>query len=89
MKSAGSLCSAQRTPVALDNVLGIRPLNKGYGTAGPIVECVPGRARRGVAQPLGSAALDADAKQSDFCMYLAVIVPGGLSLAAIRHRSVR
>jgi divalent metal cation (Fe/Co/Zn/Cd) transporter len=38
------------------------------------------RAKRGVAQQLGSAALQADAKQADFCMYLAAIVLGGLVL---------
>jgi divalent metal cation (Fe/Co/Zn/Cd) transporter len=37
------------------------------------------RAKRGVARQLGSAALHADAKQADFCMYLAAIVLGGLA----------
>ena len=38
------------------------------------------RAKRGVARQLGSAALHADAKQADFCMYLAAILLGGLAL---------
>jgi divalent metal cation (Fe/Co/Zn/Cd) transporter len=38
------------------------------------------RAKRDVAQQLGSAALHADAKQADFCRYLAAIVLGGLAL---------
>lgn len=37
-------------------------------------------AKRGVARQLGSAALHADAKQADFCMYLAAILLGGLAL---------
>jgi divalent metal cation (Fe/Co/Zn/Cd) transporter len=37
-------------------------------------------AKRGVARQLSSAALHADAKQADFCMYLAAIVLGGLAL---------
>src|ERR1017187_10443391 len=38
------------------------------------------RAKRDVARQLGSTALHADAKQADFCMYLAAIVLGGLAL---------
>ena len=38
------------------------------------------RAKREVARQLSSAALHADAKQTDFCMYLAAIVLGGLAL---------
>ena len=37
-------------------------------------------AKGNVAQQLGSAALHADAKEADFCMYLAAIVLGGLAL---------
>jgi len=38
------------------------------------------RAKRDVARQLDSAALHADAKQADFCMYLAAIVLSGLAL---------
>ena len=38
------------------------------------------RAKRELARQLSSAALHADAKQTDFCMYLAAIVLGGLAL---------
>jgi divalent metal cation (Fe/Co/Zn/Cd) transporter len=58
-----------------------------HSIAGIIVACASlvampllARAKRGVARQLGSAALHADAKQADFCMYLAAIVLGGLGL---------
>ena len=38
------------------------------------------RAKQDVARQLGSGALHADAKQADFCMFLAAIVLGGLAL---------
>lgn len=40
------------------------------------------RAKRRVAAGLSSRALDADATQTDLCMYLAAIVLGGLLLNA-------
>ena len=40
------------------------------------------RAKRGVASSLKSAALRADAKQTEFCMYLSAILLGGLVLNA-------
>lgn len=40
------------------------------------------RAKRRVAVALGSRALEADATQTDLCMYLSVIVLGGLALNA-------
>jgi divalent metal cation (Fe/Co/Zn/Cd) transporter len=42
----------------------------------PLLAC----AKRDVARQLGSVALHADAKQANFCMYLAAIVLGGLAL---------
>jgi divalent metal cation (Fe/Co/Zn/Cd) transporter len=39
-----------------------------------------GRAKRDVAQQLNSAAMRSDAKQADFCLYLSVILLGGLIL---------
>jgi divalent metal cation (Fe/Co/Zn/Cd) transporter len=39
-----------------------------------------GRAKRSVARQLGSAALHADARQADFCLYLSAILLGGLVL---------
>lgn len=41
------------------------------------------RAKRRVGFALGSAAMHADAKQADFCMYLSAIVLGGLLLNAV------
>jgi divalent metal cation (Fe/Co/Zn/Cd) transporter len=41
------------------------------------------RAKRQVAASLGSRALQADATQTDLCMYLSVIVLGGLALNAL------
>ena len=41
------------------------------------------RAKRGVARSLGSRALEADATQTDLCVYLSAIVLGGLALNAL------
>jgi divalent metal cation (Fe/Co/Zn/Cd) transporter len=41
------------------------------------------RAKRKVGTLLGSAAMHADAKQTDFCMYLSAILLGGLLLNAL------
>jgi divalent metal cation (Fe/Co/Zn/Cd) transporter len=41
------------------------------------------RAKRKVAAALGSAAMHADAKQTDFCVYLSAILLGGLLLNAL------
>jgi len=41
------------------------------------------RAKRRVAGPLGSAALSADARQTDFCAYLSAILLAGLLLNAL------
>ena len=41
------------------------------------------RAKRRVGTLLGSAAMHADAKQTDFCMYLSAILLGGLLLNAL------
>ena len=41
------------------------------------------RAKRKVATALGSAAMHADAKQTDFCVYLSTILLGGLLLNAL------
>jgi divalent metal cation (Fe/Co/Zn/Cd) transporter len=41
------------------------------------------RAKRQAAASLGSGALRADARQSEFCMYLSAIVLGGLLLNAL------
>ena len=45
-----------------------------------IVMPVLARAKRKVAREIGSAALHADAKQTEFCMYLSVILVAGLAL---------
>jgi len=41
------------------------------------------RAKRRVGTALGSAAMHADAKQTDFCVYLSAILLGGLLLNAL------
>ncbi len=41
------------------------------------------RAKRAVARAIGSAALSADARQTDFCTYLSAILLGGLLLNAV------
>jgi divalent metal cation (Fe/Co/Zn/Cd) transporter len=41
------------------------------------------RSKRRVATALGSRALEADAKQTDLCMYLSAILLGGLLLNAV------
>jgi divalent metal cation (Fe/Co/Zn/Cd) transporter len=41
------------------------------------------RAKRKVGNALGSAAMRADAKQTDFCVYLSAILLGGLLLNAL------
>jgi len=41
------------------------------------------RAKRRVARALGSAAMHADARQTDFCVYLSAILLGGLLLNAL------
>jgi divalent metal cation (Fe/Co/Zn/Cd) transporter len=51
--------------------------------AAMVVMPVLGRAKRGVARELGSAAMHSDAKQADFCMYLSAILLGGLALNAL------
>jgi divalent metal cation (Fe/Co/Zn/Cd) transporter len=44
-----------------------------------IVMPIPARAKKRVADDLGSAAMKLDAKQTDFCVYLSVISLAGLS----------
>jgi divalent metal cation (Fe/Co/Zn/Cd) transporter len=41
------------------------------------------RAKRTVATGIGSAALEADARQTDFCLYLSAILLAGLMLNAL------
>ena len=41
------------------------------------------RAKRNVGRAMGSAAMNADAKQTEFCAYLSVILLGGLLLNAV------
>jgi divalent metal cation (Fe/Co/Zn/Cd) transporter len=48
-----------------------------------VVMPVLSRAKRRVGTSLGSAAMHADAKQTDFCMYLSAILLGGLLLNAL------
>src|ERR1039457_3754242 len=48
-----------------------------------VVMRLPARAKRQAAASLGSGALRADARQSEFCMYLSAIVLGGLLLNAL------
>ena len=41
------------------------------------------REKRKVAAAIGSGAMEADAKQTDFCFYLSFILVGGLALNAL------
>jgi divalent metal cation (Fe/Co/Zn/Cd) transporter len=61
-----------------------------HSIAGIILACVSlvimpllSRAKRRVGSSLGSAAMDADAKQTEFCAYLSAILLGGLILNAM------
>jgi divalent metal cation (Fe/Co/Zn/Cd) transporter len=61
----------------------------GHSLAGIILACVSlvvmpllARAKRAVSRDLGSAAMHADARQTDFCVYLSAILLGGLTLNA-------
>ena len=47
-----------------------------------VVMPILARAKRGVAVGIGSAAMEADARQTDFCLYLSVILLAGLVLNA-------
>jgi divalent metal cation (Fe/Co/Zn/Cd) transporter len=51
--------------------------------ASVVVMPVLARAKRRVARRMGSAALAADARQTDLCAYLSVILLGGLALNAL------
>jgi divalent metal cation (Fe/Co/Zn/Cd) transporter len=51
--------------------------------AAVIVMPVLARAKRRVAVGIGSGAMTADSKQADFCMYLSIILLGGLLLNAL------
>lgn len=48
-----------------------------------VVMPILSRAKRGVGRALGSAAMHADAKQTELCMYLSAILLGGLLLNAL------
>jgi divalent metal cation (Fe/Co/Zn/Cd) transporter len=61
-----------------------------HSTAGIVLACASlivmpllSRAKRKVGRALGSAAMHADAKQTDFCMYLSAILLVGLLLNAL------
>jgi divalent metal cation (Fe/Co/Zn/Cd) transporter len=48
-----------------------------------IVMPIPSRAKKKVGNALGSAAMKADARQTDFCVYLSTILLAGLLLNAV------
>lgn len=48
-----------------------------------VVMPILSRAKRTVGKALGSAAMNADARQSDFCVYLSVLLLAGLALNAV------
>jgi divalent metal cation (Fe/Co/Zn/Cd) transporter len=52
-------------------------------TASLVVMPLLARQKRSVAGKISSAALKADAKQTEFCMYLSAVVLGGLVLNAL------
>jgi len=53
---------------------------KGITPSSPIVMALLARSKRKVATALGSAAMRADARQTDFCTYLSAILLSGLLL---------
>ena len=58
------------------------PVGIAIATASLVVMPLIARAKRKVAAGLGSAALHADARQTDFCLYLSAILLAGLALNA-------
>jgi divalent metal cation (Fe/Co/Zn/Cd) transporter len=58
------------------------PVGIAITAAAVVVMPLLARAKRNVAKQLGSAAMRADSKQSEFCMWLSAIVLGGLALNA-------
>ena len=58
------------------------PVGIAITAAAVVVMPLLARAKRNVAKQLGSAAMHADSKQSEFCMWLSGIVPVGLILNA-------
>ena len=83
--------------VALAGYVGFESVRSLIGRAAP-EESIPGivlgfvslivmpllaRAKRKVAAGIGSGAMEADAKQTDFCFYLSFILIGGLGLNAL------
>ncbi len=58
------------------------PVGIAITAAAVVVMPLLARAKRNVARQLGSAAMRADSKQSEFCMWLSVIVLAGLILNA-------
>ena len=58
------------------------PVGIAIATASLVVMPLLARAKRKVAAGLGSAALHADARQTDFCLYLSAILLAGLALNA-------
>ncbi len=55
----------------------------GLAVASLVIMPLLARAKRAVARAIGSAALNADARQTDFCTYLSAILLGGLLLNAL------
>jgi divalent metal cation (Fe/Co/Zn/Cd) transporter len=58
-------------------------LGIGLGIVSVIVMPLLAREKRKVARGIGSDAMEADAKQTDFCFYLSFILIGGLALNAL------
>jgi len=75
---------------AIRNLIGQKPPE--HSLAGIVLACaalivmpVLARAKRRVGTQLKSVAMNADAKQADFCMYLSAILLGGLVLNAVAN----
>jgi divalent metal cation (Fe/Co/Zn/Cd) transporter len=52
-------------------------------TSSPVVMPILSRAKKKVGNALNSAAMNADARQTDFCVYLSAILLVGLTLNAV------
>jgi len=73
-----SISSLIRREAPSRSLLGI-----GLAIASLVTMPLLARAKRAVALAIGSAALNADARQTDFCAYLSAILLGGLLLNAL------
>ena len=85
MLSRSGLLRDPRSCVASNEEIRAGPKHPGIVLACVSLVVMPilSRAKRTVGKALGSAAMNADARQSDFCVYLSVLLLAGLALNAV------